>query len=40
LPNDNEGLLGGPYTSADYIEIIAQTFVFDHVTGYVDNIAE
>ena len=40
LPNDNEGLLGGPYTSADYVEIIAQTFVFDHVTGYVDNIAE
>ncbi len=40
LPNDNEGLLGGPYTSADYIEIIAQTFVFDHVTGYVDNITE
>jgi hypothetical protein len=40
LPNDNEGLLGGPYSSADYVEIIAQTFVFDHVTGYVDNIAE
>jgi hypothetical protein len=40
LPNDNEGLLGGPYTSADYKEIIAQTFVFDHITGYVDNINE
>jgi hypothetical protein len=40
LPNDNEGLLGGPYTSSDYIEIIAQTFVFDHVTGYVDNLNE
>ena len=38
LPNDNEGLLGGPYTSADYKEIIAQTFIFDHVTGYVDNL--
>ena len=38
LPNDNEGLLGGPYSSADELEIIAQAFVFDHVTGYVDNL--
>jgi len=40
LPNDDEGLMGGPYSSADRIDIRAQTFVFDHVTGYVDNIAE
>ena len=40
LPKDNDGLFGGPYSSADYVEIIAQTFVFDHVTGYVDNINE
>ena len=40
LPKDNEGLLGGPYSSADYVEIIAQAFVFDHVTGYVDNLNE
>jgi hypothetical protein len=40
LPDDNEGLLGGPYSSADQIDIIAQTFVFDHITGYVDNINE
>jgi len=40
LPKDNEGLLGGPYSSADQIDIIAQAFVFDHVTGYVANIDE
>jgi len=40
LPKDNDGLLGGPYSSADHVEIIAQTFVFDHITGYVDNINE
>ena len=40
LPRDNEGLLGGPYSSADQIDIIAQAFVFDHLTGYVDNLDE
>jgi len=40
LPKDNEGLFGGPYSSADQIDIIAQAFVFDHVTGYVDNLDE
>jgi len=40
LPKDNKGLLGGPYSSADQIDIIAQTFVFDHVTGYVANLDE
>jgi hypothetical protein len=34
LPDDNEGLIGGPYSSADYVDIIAQTFVFDHLTGF------
>ena len=40
LPNDNDGLIGGPYTSADRKDIIAQTFVFDHITGYVANLNE
>ena len=40
LPNDNDGLIGGPYTSADQKDIIAQTFVFDHITGYVANLNE
>ena len=33
LPEDNEGLIGGPYTSADQIDIRAHTFVFDHLVG-------
>ena len=33
LPNDNDGLLGGPYTSSDRKEIYAQTFVFEQLTG-------
>ncbi len=33
LPNDNDGLLGGPYTSSDRKEIYAQTFVFERLTG-------
>ena len=33
LPEDNEGLIGGPYTSADEIDIRAHTFVFDHLVG-------
>jgi len=33
LPKDVEGLIGGPYSSADHVDIRAQTFVFDHVVG-------
>ena len=33
LPKDADGLIGGPYSSADHIDIRAQTFVFDHVVG-------
>ena len=33
LPKDSEGLLGGPYSSADHVEIIAQTFVFEQLIG-------
>ena len=33
LPKDTEGLMGGPYSSADHLDIRAQTFVFDHLTG-------
>jgi len=40
LPKDTEGLLGGPYSSADQVDIIAQAFVFDHITGYVANLDE
>ena len=34
LPDDNDGLIGGPYSSSDNVDIIAQAFVFDHVTGF------
>jgi len=40
LPKDTDGLLGGPYSSADQVDIIAQAFIFDHVTGYIDNLDE
>jgi len=33
LPKDADGLIGGPYSSADHIDIRAQTFVFDHIVG-------
>ena len=33
LPKDTDGLMGGPYSTADRIDIRAQTFVFDHVVG-------
>jgi len=33
LPKDIGGLIGGPYSSADHMDIRAQTFVFDHIVG-------
>ena len=33
LPDDNDGLIGGPYTSADRVDIYAQTFVFEQLSG-------
>ena len=33
LPKDNEGLIGGPYSTSDEVEIYAQAFVFDHLVG-------
>ena len=35
LPKDNDGLIGGPYSSADEYEVRAQAFVFDHAVGFV-----
>ena len=33
LPKDNDGLIGGPYTTADEIDIRAHAFVYDHLVG-------
>jgi len=33
LPEDVDGLIGGPYTSADEIDIRAHAFVYDHLVG-------
>ena len=33
LPKDAEGLIGGPYTTADEIDIRAHAFVYDHLVG-------
>lgn len=33
LPRDNEGLIGGPFSNDDDVDIQAQTFVFDHEVG-------
>ena len=35
LPKDNDGLIGGPYSSADEYEVRAQAFVFDHEVGFI-----
>ena len=34
LPKDNDGLLGGPFSSADKVYIRAQTFVFDQFASF------
>ena len=35
LPKDPTGLIGGPYSNADDVDIRAHSFVFDHQVGMI-----